>query len=320
MQTIPLAQLEEMFASLRTEDNSIDGEMLWGYYFTASEAEALEPVAEALEELGYDVADIFESEEEPLFILQAERFEKHTPETLFALNAELEALAAKFPAVEYDGMDVNSLDSEAALEEGEEGHGCCGGHGGEGCGCGHGDESKEKDHECCGGKGGESKEKDHECCGGSGEGCCGRHVQREGEAIENPQIIDAIERISTDRSEDAQREMTLALQRGLYLVPVFSGRLDTEPTDDQAVQVLVCTDENNDEYLPLFTDEEALKAWTQENVSAMVLTAPEAWDFILTQPECAGGVLNPGSSALPLNRDMVGILKKMIEDHEQENA
>ncbi|GEM_PF-93491 len=306
MQTIPLAQLEEMFASLRTEDNSIDGEMLWGYYFTAPEADALEPVAKALEELGYDVADIFESDEEPLFILQAERFEKQTPETLFALNAELEALAAKFPGVEYDGMDVNALDGDASLEEGEGGHGCCGGHGGgEGCGCGHGSESQEEEHECC---------------GGSGEGCCGRHVHHEGEPIENPQILEAIERIATDRSEDAQREMTLALQRGLYLVPVFSGRLDTEPTDDQAIQVLVCTDENNDEYLPLFTDENALKAWTQENVSAMVLTAPEAWDFILTQPECAGGVLNPGSSALPLNRDMVGILKKMIEDHEQENA
>lgn len=308
MQTIPLDQLQKMFAAMRTEDDSIDGEMLWGYYFTSPDADALEPVAEALDEQGYDLSEIVKSDEEQLFILQAERFESHTPESLFALNAELETLAARFPGVQYDGMDVNNGEDE---EEGcghcggDEDHECCGGHG--------------EDHECCGGHGEEEREEGHQCCGGhGGAGCCGKHVHHEGEPITNPQILAAVERISTDRSEEAQAQLTLALQRGLYLVPVFK-QTDAESADE-SIQVLVCTDEKNDEYLPLFTDEAALKGWTQEQVAAMVLTAPEAWDFILTQPDCAGAVINPAGASLPLNREMVGILKKMIDDHEAKAA
>ncbi len=308
MQTIPLDQLQKMFAEMRTENDSIDGEMLWSYYFTSSDAEALEPVAEALDERGYGLSEIIHNEEEEIYMLQAERFETHTPESLFALNADLEALAAQFPGVEYDGMDVNDGDDE---EDGE----CCGGN----CGCGgHGQEGEE--HECCGGHGNHGDAEGEEgqgCCGGhggqGGSGCCGKHVHHENEPITNPQILAAVERIATDRSEEAQSELTLALQRGLYLVPVFK-QADAESADE-SVNVLVCTDDKGQEYLPLFTDEAALKTWTQEPVSAMVLTAPEAWEFILTQPECAGAVINPGSKALPLNREMVAILKKMIDDH-----
>lgn len=296
MQTISLPQLQEMFASLRTEtDENIDGEMLWGYYFTAAAPEVLESLAETLEARGFDIDEIFQSDDEPIYILQAERFEKHTPESLFALNAELETVAGQFAGVEYDGMDVNPADNEDDDE-----CGCTGGD----CDC---ESEGEEAHECCGGKGGES------CCGG-------KHCHSESEPITNPQILAAIERIAGDRSEDAQQELTLALQRGLFLVPVFTGRIDTEPTDDEAVQVLVCTDEKNDEYLPLFTDEAALKAWTDEDVAAMVLTAPEAWEFIVSQPECAGGVVNPGAAALPLSREMVGLLKKMIDDIEGTSA
>lgn len=322
MQTIPLAQLQEMFASLRTETGaSIDGEMLWGYYFTADEAAALEPLSQKLEGHGFEVSDIFKSEDEPIHILQAQRLEAHTPESLFALNAELEAVAKHFAGVEYDGMDVNPAEGgccggncHCEEEESGEEHGCCGGHG---------HAKSEEERGCCGGHGHHHAEagEEHECCGGGGGGgCCGRHVHNEGQPIENPQILAAAERLATDRSEAAQQQMTLALQRGLFLVPVFSGRLDTEPADDESLQVLVCTDENNDEFLPLFTDEGALKSWTAEKVSAMVLTAPEAWEFILSQPECAGGVINPGGASLPLNREMVGLLKKMIDDHERNIA
>jgi hypothetical protein len=205
MQLIPLDQLEKMFAAMRTEDNSIDGEMQWCYYFTAKEKTALEPLAQALNELGFGLSGIMESDEEPLSIVQAERFEKQTPETLYKTNAALEILAGRFPGVEYDGMDVNSGEDETgetlpenfdaqlltykaqqdAFEqtlteeapgcccgghaEGDEPHECCGGHA-------KGDEP----HECCGGhaKGDEP----HECCGGHAKGdepheCCGGHAK-----------------------------------------------------------------------------------------------------------------------------------------------
>ena len=297
-----------MFAGIRAEtDWDIDAEMLWSYYFTAAAPEVLETVAEALEARDFEAVEIFEDEDQPLFALQVERSEKHTPESLFALNNELEALAATFKGVEYDGMDVNPFGDE------------------DGCGC----EGDCKDCDC------DKEEEEHECCGGGHGGCgceddhkeeshacrCGsKHYQSENEPIENPDLVAAMDKITHDLSEENQQNLTLELQRGLYLVPVFTGRIDTDPTDDETMQVLVCTDETDAEYLPLFTDEAALKAWTQENVSAMVLTAPEAWEFILSQPECSGGVVNPGDAGLPLNRDMVTLLKKMIDAVEVESG
>lgn len=291
METISLQQLQTMFKELGSETGwQLDGEMLWTYYFTAATPEALESVVDALESYEFEVDEIFENEEEPGYILEIGRIEKHTPESLFALNAELEAIASKFEGVEYDGMEVNPASGEDEEE----------------CEC----EGKCENCEC---EENEDKPQEKGCCGGGGGGC---HCRTEGQPIENPEILTAIETISKDQSESAQYGLTLALERGLYLVPVFSGRLDGESSEDESIQVLVCTDEKGDEYLPLFTDESALKTWTAEKVSAMVLTAPEAWDFILSQPECSGGVINPGGVALPLNREMVTLLKKMIDDAE----
>ena len=289
MELISLPELQKMFLDLRSEtDWNVDAEMLWSYYFTAATPELLESVAAALEEKEFISDDIFESEDQPGFILELARIETHTPESLFAMNAELEALAARFEGVEYDGMEVNPITDDAD------------------CGCGG-------DCENCEDCEGEHQHEEHECCRGGG-----KHCHSEGEPIENPDLLVAIAKISSDRSEEAQHELTLALQRGLYLVPVFTGDIDTEPADDKAVHVLVCTDESGAEYLPLFTDEAALKAWTEDEVSAMVLTGPEAWDFILSQPECSGGVINPGDASLPLNRDMVTLLKKMIDGSAEE--
>ena len=291
METISLPQLQEMFAGLRGQETgwNIDSELPWGYYFTSTSPESLEKVADALAARKFAVTGIFEGDEGQ-FILQSERIEQHTPESLFALNAELNALAGQFPGVEYDGMDVNP--------HGEEGDCCCDGECDD-CDC----EDGHEDHACCGGG------EEHECgCGGGS-----RHYHPESEPVENPELLAAIRKIASDQSAEAQQELTMALQRGLYLVPVFTGRIDTDPADDEALQVLVCTDQNDAEFLPLFTDEDSLKAWTSEEVSAMVLTAPEAWDLILTQPECAGGVINPGQAALPLNREMVTLLQKMID-------
>ncbi len=285
METITLQQLQEMFAGLHKEtDWNLDGEMLWGYYFVAPNPEVLDSLAKTLGERNFDISEVFESDDEPIFILQAERLEKHTPESLFALNAELEALAAKFEGVEYDGMDVNPADGECDCE------GDC-----ENCDC----DEEEDEHECC---------------------CGSEHCHTEDEPIENPAILAAIQNISKDASEEAQQDLTLELQRGLYLVPVFAESANAAATEEGSMQVLVCMDENEEEFLPLFTDEAALKAWTKENVSAMVLTGPEAWEFILSQPDCAGAVINPGDVSLPLNREMVTLLKKMIDEIEAETG
>ena len=111
---ITIEQLEEMFTNMREHtDWDVDGELLWGYFFTDADPDKLEKAAEALDQMGYDVVEIFQSEddEDPTitdFVLHVERIEPHTPKTLFDRNNELIAFAQKHGLESFDGVDVGS--------------------------------------------------------------------------------------------------------------------------------------------------------------------------------------------------------------------
>ena len=244
--------------------------MLWGYFFTSADKAKLERAAENLVQSGYDLGGIFQAEDEPMFVLHVERVEKHTPETLFSRNQQLEAFATEYELDAYDGMDVNPVD---------------------------GDDSEE---------------------GGFAE------ISSDLEdysPVSNPELIEAIEAFEEDPSDDAREDLTDELQAGLYLVPVLNDAGGEDiPDEGESVQILVCTDEEEREFVPLFTDAEALKAWTSEPVSAMEFSALEAWEFVLSQPECAGAVVNPAGQAFPLDRDFVSFLREDFElEDESEN-
>jgi hypothetical protein len=110
MAHIPLEMLERMFANIRTETNwHVDGDMLWGYFFTDPDPTKLERAAEALGQSGYRVVEIYETDDKCTHLLHVERIETHTPETLDARNSEFSALAADFDLERYDGMDVGPV-------------------------------------------------------------------------------------------------------------------------------------------------------------------------------------------------------------------
>lgn len=302
MDTITLEQLQELFAGLRAQTPwDVDGEMLWGYFFTSPSPEKLKGAAEALLPQGYRLVGIFKSEDEPTYVLHVERAEVHTPETLFARNQQFEALATEFELEAYDGMDVNPVDGESDTEDFDETED---------------DEDTEEE---------EDGEDDDDL-----EFADSDDSSEFNGPIENPALVAAMAAINErEDDEQAQAALTEELQRAIYLVPVFGDAgdfadLDDEEDDadedeDEAVQLLVCTDENGAEFMPLFTDAEALKGWTEEPVSAMALNASEAWDFILSQPECSGAVINPGGLALPLERTVVEFLKSQFPENEEED-
>jgi len=111
---ITLQQLEDMFANMREHtDWDVEGDLLWGYFFTDSDHDKLEKAAVALDEMGYDVVEIFESEDDDDpsvtdFVLHVERIEPHTPQSLFERNTELLAFAQKHDLESFDGVDVGS--------------------------------------------------------------------------------------------------------------------------------------------------------------------------------------------------------------------
>jgi len=107
---ITLEQLNQMFQEMRAnpayKKGSIDGKLLWGYFFTDPSPKKLESVADYLTKNGYRYVNIYPTEDKSTFFLHMERVEHHTPESLNVRNHEFYKLAEKYHIESYDGMDV----------------------------------------------------------------------------------------------------------------------------------------------------------------------------------------------------------------------
>lgn len=112
---IPREELEAMFEAIRENTEwDLDGDLLWGYFFTHDDRTSLEIAAQALQEDGYQLVQIFEAEENGQglgeFFLHVERIETHSVETLHKRNIVLTQFAEQHGLESYDGMDVGPVE------------------------------------------------------------------------------------------------------------------------------------------------------------------------------------------------------------------
>jgi len=240
-----------MFADLREEGEwNLDEPLPWGYFFTSRETEKLERAAEALTEQGYTLVGIFDPEDS--VFLHVEKTEHHTPETLFARNEELNALAEKFGLDSYEGMDLAS-----EIEDFEE------------------------------------------------------------EEVDNSELVAILNEIEEEPTPEQRERLTEELQAAVFLIPVANDdevAVESEDSDEPtAINLVICTDDEGAEFMPLFTDEASLRAWTEEPVAAVPMSSEEAWEFILAQEDCSGAVINPGGISFPLDREMLKYLNDLSE-------
>ena len=113
---IPLAKLQAAFATMRAQGRiNVDGPLLWGYFFLDPDRAKLESAAAELQSKGYRVVGIARAPgPRPLFRLQVERVEVHTPESLYARDIELEGLVRRLHLASYDGMTVGAAPAPAS--------------------------------------------------------------------------------------------------------------------------------------------------------------------------------------------------------------
>ncbi len=273
-----LEQFQRLFEELRTETKwDVEGELLWGYYFSSPSSEKLSGLSDLMEESGYRVVGIFEDDEnEGGFTLRVEEEEAHTPESLLARNLEFEAIAQRDEETLFQGLDVNSV----SLDEDEDEAG---------------DDDEEDDDEDDDDDFFDDEEDDG--------------------PVENPELIAAIEQLTAEGTTEAQDAVTNALLDAVFLIPTIpdgEGEANDED-DDEMIQLMVCVDEEEREFLPLFTDVNALRAWKDETVTVMELPAFEAWDFILAQASCSGAVINPETHSLAVTREQVEYLQSVTD-------
>ncbi len=125
-----LEGIKEIFKTAKTEDGwNMDEEMLYSFFFADESIEKLENLGLFLEKGGFDFKDIFELGDEETgesigeYLLQIDKVETHTPESLAQRNVEFQRLADEYEIESYDGWEfgeVGGEDDEEFEDEDEE--------------------------------------------------------------------------------------------------------------------------------------------------------------------------------------------------------
>lgn len=108
---ITLESLQKMFTDMKAKTKwDLDGNMLWGYFFTDPDPKKLEVARDALVKAGYHFVNIYPTDDKRTYFLHVEKVEHHTAETLNQRNQEFYKLADQLHLESYDGMDVGPAD------------------------------------------------------------------------------------------------------------------------------------------------------------------------------------------------------------------
>jgi hypothetical protein len=138
--------------------------------------------------------------------------------------------------------------------------------------------------------------------------------------VENPELSAALRDFVASRDARAEQELARQLRRAVFLVPILADEMQigsgAEPGSKviepgSRIKLISCVDGAGAQHMALFTDWTALRAWTDQQVSTLVIPAAEAWDTVLSREQYAGAVVNPGGGehTLPLNTQTIAYLR-----------
>jgi hypothetical protein len=135
--------------------------------------------------------------------------------------------------------------------------------------------------------------------------------------VENPALVRALERAAREKSNAAKDALLVEVRKATYLAAILSDELKTTPSktpgnvtiEAGSLIKFIGYEKDGKNYLPLFTDWSAVRAYTKSDVNAFILRAPDAWSFVLNG-KFAGVVINPSGSAFILDRSMIESLQK----------
>lgn len=97
--------LVEMFEQIRDRAPwDPEERLLWSYFFTGDDRATVEAAAARLAAQGYVVVGVRRGED--AWLMQVQRVERHTVDSLHQRNAALSAFAQRTGLASYDGMDV----------------------------------------------------------------------------------------------------------------------------------------------------------------------------------------------------------------------
>ncbi len=135
--------------------------------------------------------------------------------------------------------------------------------------------------------------------------------------VENPALVAAMDRVAREPSDSSKDALLKELQQANYLAAMLTDGMKTSTNSLGQVTIekgskfgVLTAGKDGKNFLVLFTDWRALRAYTQLEVSGWVLPAKDAWLFALEGNSYEGVVINPSHNALPLARPMLEYLSK----------
>ncbi len=136
--------------------------------------------------------------------------------------------------------------------------------------------------------------------------------------VENPALVAALARVAAENTDDAKDALLAEIQQANYLAAMLTEGL-SRSAGDQPGQVTIeqgsklgvlCAESEGRNFLVLFSDWAAIKAYTDLKVSGWVLPARDAWALALQGETYDGVVINPAHNALPMERPLLEFLLK----------
>ena len=130
--------------------------------------------------------------------------------------------------------------------------------------------------------------------------------------VTNPKLVEAIDSFAKSKNKRQLENLLTELRRSVYLVVAHmdDATVRQKPGSDQAtiekgstIGIVEVDGPDGGRALPLFSDWDAIRKFTQDEVSTLVMPADQAWRFAAEKYDAA--VVNPGGPALPLQSEQI---------------
>ena len=134
--------------------------------------------------------------------------------------------------------------------------------------------------------------------------------------VANPALTAALDALIQADTPATRQQVAEQLEQATYLVAILDNELRSTPGQapgqvtlqaGSRFGVLTCDDGEGGLVLPVFTDWEAVRSWTDRPVSALVMPAGEAWQFAQAG-SYAGVIVNPANQGIFLAAEVVARL------------
>lgn len=132
--------------------------------------------------------------------------------------------------------------------------------------------------------------------------------------IENPELVKAMNTFFVEGNEANLMKVIDSLLPAKFLVLSVNDEMETEQTEtgtvikkDSVLKFLQCVDNNDNVFLPLFTDWTEAGKWVQhdKNIGGFVMHTFEAFEFANRDGNYSGILINPGSEPWLMNTEQI---------------